>query len=223
MIPQEIHPLEEKVSRKYTPTSHITQINAFDLLIKIYHKNEQFPEGGKLTGWLNTVPIGTEIKMRGPVGRLYYYGNGDFSLAPKKVKPVRWRRKQYKQVGMLCGGTGITPIYQILQAANLNKDTVEYFLLFGNRSSKDILLKDELDKINKEQNIKLKLDYTIDNSEEGWNGYVGYITRDKIEKCMPPPSDDTLILICGSGKMCKKYLVPLLIEMGYKEENIHNF
>lgn len=161
--------------------------------------------------------------MRGPVGRLYYYGNGDFSMTPKKVKPIVWRRKQFKKVGMLGGGTGITPLYQILQAADIVKDSIEYFLLYGNRSSKDILLKDKLDKIYLDQNIKFKIDYTIDYQEEGWNGYVGYITRDKIIECMPPPSDDTLIMTCGSGKMCKKYLVPLLIEMGYKEENIHNF
>jgi NAD(P)H-flavin reductase len=215
--------LEEKVSRKYTPISHITQLNTFDLLIKIYYKSQQHPEGGKLTQWLDQVPIGTEVNMRGPRGRFYYYGNGDFHLASKKVKPITWRKKQYKKVAMICGGTGITPIYQILQAADLNKDSIEYTLLYGNRSSKDILLKKELDGISKDKNINLKLFYTIDKDEEGWDGLVGYITKDKIEKYISPPSDDTLILTCGSGKMCKKYLVPLLIEMGYKEENIHNF
>ena len=161
--------------------------------------------------------------MRGPRGRLNYYGNGDFHIASKKVKPITWRRKQYKKVSMLCGGTGITPIYQILQVADINKDSVEYILLYGNRSSKDILLKNELDRIKHTKNISLKLIYTIDKEEDDWDGLVGYITKDKIEKYVPPPSDDTLILLCGSGKMCKKYLIPLLIEMGYDSENIHKF
>ena len=45
---------------------------------------------------------------------------------------------------MVAGGTGITPCYQILQACLKNNDGTDVSLVFGNRTVRDILLKDEL-------------------------------------------------------------------------------
>lgn len=216
--------LGENISRKYTPISTLYERGKFDILIKIYYKGSHpnFPEGGILTQWIDKLEIGTDVMMKGPKGRLYYYGDGNFKYGSKE-KPVVWTEKNFNKVGMLCGGTGIAPFYQLLQAADVNKDTIEYSLIFGNRSAHDILLKEELDTMNKNQNFKFNLQYTIDKYEKNWEGLVGYITHDKIQKYLPPPSDDTLILLCGRGKMCKKYLKPMLIEMGYKPEYIYIF
>lgn len=41
---------------------------------------------------------------------------------------------------MVAGGTGITPLYQIIQAISNNKDTVRLTLLYLNRTEDDILL-----------------------------------------------------------------------------------
>jgi hypothetical protein len=70
----------EIIRRKFTPTSPILQKGSFDLLIKVYHKTEQFPDGGILTLWLDQIEIGTYLKMKGPIGRFFYYGNGRFKL-----------------------------------------------------------------------------------------------------------------------------------------------
>jgi cytochrome-b5 reductase len=176
-----------------------------------------------MSQWLDQLKIGEEISMRGPIGRLFYFGDGRFKLGTKE-KPVVWREKTYKQVGMLCGGTGITPLYQLLLSASINSDPeVKYSMIFGNRTSSDILLKEELDQLQSSPNLKFELQYTIDKPEENWTGLVGYITKESIEKFIPPPSEDTLILLCGRGAMCKKYLFPLLLDMGYKQEDIFIF
>lgn len=124
---------------------------------------------------------------------------------------------------MVAGGTGITPIFQVLQEAYLNKDTVEYTLIFGNRTTKDILLKNRLDEFYHEQVFKFNLFYTVDKMEDGWTGLTGYIDKGKVEKYLPTPSDDTLIMLCGRGKFTKKFLTPILIELGHKQENIFIF
>ena len=175
-----------------------------------------------MSQYLDKLKVGDEVLMRGPIGRLIYYGEGRFKLGTKE-KPVVWRQKTYKNAGMLCGGTGITPLYQILLAAAINKDSVNYSMIFGNRSTADILLKNELDELQQNPNFNFKLQYIIDKEEENWSGLVGYINKENIEKYIPPPSDDTLVLLCGRGAMCKKYLFPLLLEMGYKEEDIFIF
>lgn len=214
----------EETSRKYTPVSPIHQKKKFDLLIKIYHKdtNPKFPEGGLMTQWLDRLNIGATVIFRGPIGRMIYYGDGLFKLGTKE-KPIKWSEKKYNKVGMLCGGTGIAPFFQILQAADSNNDTIEFSLIFGNKTSKDILLRNELDTFYKNQNFKFNVQYTINHMEEGWNGLVGHITKDKIETFLPPPADDVLVLLCGRGSFSKKYLSPLLVEMGYQKENIFIF
>jgi NAD(P)H-flavin reductase len=35
---------------------------------------------------------------------------------------------------MLAGGTGIAPMYQILQAADANKDVANFILLYSNKT-----------------------------------------------------------------------------------------
>lgn len=84
-------------------------------------------------------------------------------------------------------------------------------------------MKEELESFVKSQNIKLQLNYTLDNPEDGWSQLVGYINKEMIEKYMPPPAEDTLIMCCGSGKMCKKWLQPMLLEMGYAPDHIFIF
>ena len=60
---------------------------------------------------------------------------------------------------MLAGGTGITPFYQILQAAHLNSDCSTFTMLFGNKTTKDILMKMELDEFVKTKKFNFDLNY----------------------------------------------------------------
>ena len=54
--------------------------------------------------------------MSGPHGRCEYEGFGRFQIAKRDLTIVR------KKIGHIAGGTGITPLYQIIQAALKNND-----------------------------------------------------------------------------------------------------
>jgi cytochrome-b5 reductase len=95
--------------------------------------------------------------------------------------------------------------------------------VFANKTTKDILLKEELDEIYKTQNFNFKLSYTIDKMEDGWEGYTGRITKEMISATCPPPGEDTLMLTCGPPVMCSKFLLPMMIEMGYDKTHIFDF
>ena len=69
--------------------------------------------GGKMSQFLNNVSLNENIKVRGPFGKLTYLGEGNFKILTK-YKPLTYREKKYKKVGMLAGGTGITPFYQVI-------------------------------------------------------------------------------------------------------------
>merc|ERR1711957_91180 len=216
----------EEVCRKYTPTSTIYENGKFDLLVKVYFKDvhPKFPRGGMMSQNLNDIKLNESIKVRGPFGKLTYLGEGNFKIL-KSFKPLTYKEKKYKKIGMLAGGTGITPFYQILQAANIQKDACEWSMIFGNKSTTDILLKEELENLSKSETLNFKPFFTIDSKtpEENWTGGVGFITKEMIKERLPAPSDDTLILMCGPPVMCTKVLMPYLEEMGYSKDDIFGF
>jgi len=186
--------------------------------VKIYHKNTHpnWPEGGKMSQYLAELELNSSITIRGPFGLLSYFGDGIFKILKKD--------KIYKNIGMIAGGTGITPIYQILQAAHKNKDISSFFLIFANRTTDDILLKNELEDFVKSQNFAFKLYFTVDRDwPEDWNGGKGFITQEMLEVNLPAPSQDTLIVTCGPPVMTKNHLLPILLKIGHKNENVFDF
>ena len=52
----------------------------FDLLIKIYNPTLKFPLGGKMTQFLDKLPLNTDINFIGPLGKCVYYGDGEFKI-----------------------------------------------------------------------------------------------------------------------------------------------
>lgn len=53
------------------------------------------------------------MDFRGPQGLIVYEGDGKFAVRKdKKSAPVS---RRFKQIGMIAGGTGITPMLQVCE------------------------------------------------------------------------------------------------------------
>lgn len=131
----------ETVMRAYTPSSSDDDLGVFDLVVKVYWKNEhpKFPEGGKMSQHLESMNIGDTIEVKGPLGEFIYTAPGVYDHGKRKNQKV-------KKMSMIAGGTGLTPMYQVIKAILKNKeDNVQIKLLYANQSEDDILLWDELD------------------------------------------------------------------------------
>ncbi len=91
------------VMRAYTPTSSDDDVGYFDLVIKVYFKgvHPKFPDGGLLSQHFESLKIGDTMEVKGPIGHVTYEGRGNFLIHGKKEK--------LSEVGLICGGTGITP------------------------------------------------------------------------------------------------------------------
>lgn len=200
--------------RAYTPTSSVDEVGYFELVVKIYLKgsNPKFPNGGLMTQYLDSVPLGSVIEVKGPLGHIEYTGMGNFT--------VHGKRKFGKRLAMIAGGTGITPIYQVIQAIlKDHNDDTEMYLVYANRTEEDILLRDELDAW-ADKCDRLKVWYVVGKTvREAWRYSVGAITESVLREHIPGPSDETLALACGPPPMIQFAVQPSLEKMGYDIKN----
>lgn len=207
------------VIRPYTPVSSDDDLGYMDLVIKVYFKNvhPKFPEGGKMSQYLEAMEIGDAIDVRGPSGLLVYDGRGNFSIKPDKKSDAV--KKTAKNIGMIAGGTGITPMLQLArQVLTDKKDNSNLWLLFANQTEKDILVREELQELQEDNKDRFKLWYTLDRPEEGWKYGSGFISEEMLRDNMPPPAEDTFILMCGPPPMIDYACLPNLEKLGYTSD-----
>jgi cytochrome-b5 reductase len=177
------------VSRSYTPTSNNLDRGVLELVIKCY------PDG-LLTGrYLANLQIGEHVQFRGPKGAMKY------------------TKGLCKKIGMIAGGTGITPMYQLIRAICEDvTDLTEVSLIYANRSEEDILLRQELEAFARANPQNLKIWYMLDVPPENWTFGTGYVTGEIMKERLPPSSPDTKVMLCGPPGMVnasKKALVSL--------------
>lgn len=171
----------KEVVRSYTPISSDEEKGYFDLLIKSYPT-------GNISKHVASLMVGQTMKVKGPKGAMVYTPN------------------MVRHFGMIAGGTGITPMLQIIRAIVRGRprsggnDVTQVDLIFANVNPEDILLKEDLDALVKEDD-KFRVYYVLNNPPEKWDGGVGFVTADMIKAKLPPPAKDIKILLCGPPPM----------------------
>uniref|UniRef100_A0A8B9KQA3 NADH-cytochrome b5 reductase n=1 Tax=Astyanax mexicanus TaxID=7994 RepID=A0A8B9KQA3_ASTMX len=208
------------VVRAYTPVSSDEDQGFVDLVVKVYFKNTHpsYPGGGKMSQYLNDLKIGDTIDFRGPNGLLVYNGNGQFAIRPDKKSDAKVRK--FRHVGMIAGGTGITPMLQLIRSITADPtDNTKCSLIFANQTEKDILLRKELEEVLKNHPDKFNLWYTLDKPPQGWKYSTGFIDAAMIKEHLPPAANDVLVVMCGPPPMIQNACLPNLTKLGYKEEN----
>ncbi|VDI11972.1 cytochrome-b5 reductase, partial [Mytilus galloprovincialis] len=124
----------QMVIRPYTPVSCDDDKGYMDLVIKVYFKNlhPMFPEGVKISQYLDSMESMKRTKWSLGVFQI----KSDKKAAPETVMT--------KKLGMIAGGTGITPMLQLARAIFKDKnDNTEISLLFANQAGsivKDLLV-----------------------------------------------------------------------------------
>ncbi|KAJ4257980.1 hypothetical protein NW762_008117 [Fusarium torreyae] len=182
----------ETIARSYTPVSNNADRGVLELVIKAY------PDGKLTSGYLAKLEGGDEVLFRGPKGAMRYQPN------------------LCKKIGMIAGGTGITPMFQVIRAiCEHDRDTTEISLVYANRTEQDILLRDELDAFARRYPKNFKVYYLLDQPPKNWKFGSGYVTQDLMKDKLPAPGLDTKVFLCGPPGMVnasKKSLVNLGFE-----------
>uniref|UniRef100_A0A224XST2 NADH-cytochrome b5 reductase n=1 Tax=Panstrongylus lignarius TaxID=156445 RepID=A0A224XST2_9HEMI len=206
----------ETLIRSYTPVSSDDDVGYMDLVVKVYLKNThpKYPAGGKMSQYLDSLSIGDTVDIRGPSGRLKYLGKGLFSMKVLRKDPAY--TVTVKKVSMIAGGSGITPMLQLIRHVTKEpNDNTKLSLIFANQTEKDILLRDELEEVAAKHPDQFKLWYTIDVASPEWKYSVGFISASMIQEHLFPAGPDTLVLMCGPPAMVNFACIPNLDKLGY--------
>ncbi|KAF8567559.1 hypothetical protein P879_05997 [Paragonimus westermani] len=214
----------ELVVRPYTPISLDTQKGYVDFVIKVYKANvdPNFPNGGKMSQYLMNIPIAQYVDLRGPAGNLHYEGKGVFQIKPDNSSPPRTYKSKF--VSMICGGSGITPMYQLINyILNDEKDCTKLALLFANKTEKDIILRDELEAFQSKYPQQLRVWYTVNEAPEHWAYSTGFVNEQMLSEHIYPPGDDSLVLLCGPTPMVEFACYPNLAKLNYPRDRIFSY
>jgi cytochrome-b5 reductase len=206
----------EDVIRPYTPISTNALIGCFDLLVKDYGPDAKMSH---------------ELCTRMNVGDKVAFKHIDFNV--KIQAPFA-----PKNICMLVGGTGITPMIQALHAIlgdDSQKDT-RVVMLYGSRTSDDILGREMLDRWCRDYPDRLVVEHVLSHEPEtsDWTGLRGYIDASKIQKYFPAASsgDDVMVFVCGPPPMydalCgpreeKDVIKGILAELNYQPSQVYKF
>ena len=166
--------------RPYTPVSTNSMVGEFELMVKIY-------PNGNLSKHMESMKVGDMM---------------DFKHIKFNVK------KQYpfgvEHIGMLVGGTGITPMILALHAILGNPDDkTKVTMLYGSQKSNQILAEGVLADWAEEYPDQLTVIHVLSNEPEDstWTGERGFITKDLIGKHILGPGSDVNIFVCGPPPM----------------------
>lgn len=128
---------------------------------------------------LDNWKVGDEVTLSGPLGEFVYL-------------PIR---DAHTVIG-LAGGSGITPFHSFAKSIVEGDEDFNLILLYGSRTEKDILFKDDFDAFEKASD-KVKVVHVLSDEEKP--GYEhGFITADLIAKYAP---DHYSVFMCGPAGM----------------------
>jgi cytochrome-b5 reductase len=173
-----------------------------------------------MSSHLHSMNIGDTLEFKGPI--------------PK----YQWSPNKHEHIALIAGGTGITPMYQLCRAILEHPfDNTKITLIFGNISKEDILLRDQLFRMQSMNSKQFKVYHVLENPPEVWSQGKGYITKEMLATILPPPSrgEAIKVFVCGPPGLYKAIsgtkkspadqgeLSGYLKELGYSKDQVYKF
>lgn len=149
-------------------------------------------DNGLMSNWLpDNLKAGAKLKVMEPMGQF----TTEFSKTNKR------------HIIMFAGGSGITPLMSIIKSTLAEEPDSICSLIYCNRDIDSIIFKNELDKMQTEDEGRLHVIHILDNAPMNWQGYSGLLNHDMLTKLFERIPDwgidKTTYLMCGPEGMMK--------------------
>ena len=155
--------------------------------------------GSLFSGRLNALKAGDEVSLKGPMGNCVF-------------------RDEYRHIGFLIGGIGITPVVSILEYLASSRLDTDAVLVYSNRVEEEIAFKKELD-LWKARNPRIKVFYLVSDCEpKDKTCSYGVINKETLE-AQVCDLHKRVFFIFGPPKMVDA-MKQLATEMRCSQENI---
>ena len=214
------------VIRTYTPVSTDLDQGFFDLMVKVYFSQPpKFPSGGKMSQLLDSLQPGDTMMVKGPTGKFTYLGKGEYTI---KVGADKVEKRRARTIGMIAGGSGITPMLQLIHAVSRETDADSrptLKLIFSNHTAEDMLCLAELKEYEQQSKLKLFCTVTRPTAAEGstWQGLTGRVNTSMLSSCFGAPSETDVCFLCGPSGLIHETCIPLLKAAGYSDTQLVAF
>lgn len=205
------------IAQPYTPVSRNDTVGRLELVVKDY------PFIGNVSSHICAAKVGDALAVKGCFTKI-------------KVKANKW-----KKVGMIAGGSGLTPCLQVAEELlSIPDDKTEISLIFCNQTPDDIFLQHHINDLAAKSGGRFTVHYCVDEAPDSWGGLTGYVTSDMIKAYLPDPDGgNNIIMVCGPPPMYRAICGPkkfedgkppaqgevdgLLKELGYGCESVFKF
>jgi len=174
-----------------------------------------------MSNYLAGLRVGGTLEMRGPTGLERYgsKGPGTFTRSEREWSGIT-------HIAMISGGTGVTPMLQIINHVLQDKlDPTHVSLLSFTTAVSDFLLKDELEELKEGSNGRFMFQFVCSRAAPGGphkNIFLGSMRNLKadmlVELLGVPTGDTTMVCICGpdgftdhAKTLCKQHFTNVLI------------
>uniref|UniRef100_A0A1B6DYH6 Uncharacterized protein n=1 Tax=Clastoptera arizonana TaxID=38151 RepID=A0A1B6DYH6_9HEMI len=194
----------EEVLRPYTPVTGIISTvppSSVRLLVKSY-------DSGTVSKWLCSLHKGESFEI---------------SCAQGSFNPTVLSSKT--NLILLAAGTGITPMISIIIWA-LNSTKLKVNLLFFNKTEKDIIWHEQMDRLMSD-NFRFNVEHILSDAGPEWIGKKGRINLTLLQSLLPESCKDIpnthFVLICGPilfTQMTERYLKD---DLHYTKDNYYCF
>jgi len=200
----------DEIIRPYTPVTSDDELGYVELVIKIYPK-------GLMGQYLDHLNIGDSVEIMGPKGFIHYDYASHITYTRLRAK----RTFNFETINMIAGGTGLTPMYQVIQQIIKDRnDNTKVKMIYGNITEDDILCRQDLEAMREVSYVDIV--FTLDKPSTGWKEEAGYVTPEMIKKYLVPACQEPITVLCGPPPMVKG-VVATLKKLGYPRDRILSF
>jgi ferredoxin-NADP reductase len=184
------------VERSYSIASEPERVGEIEITV------ERIPDG-EVSPFLHDVLVpGDRLELRGPIGGYFV-----------------WEAALGGPLLLVAGGSGVVPLMAMVRHRSRVASPVTARLLFSSRSFDEIIYRDELQRLARDE-AGFGVVHTLTRSRPpGWAGYARRIDEPMLVETLEPLGRDARAYVCGPTSLVES-VADTLVRLGLRAERI---